>query len=442
MTIIKNGELEAFADRAIKKGVPFNSQQAEKIAREKAMYYLFREKPGRVGDIQARRGQGYLLASIDQGTQAMEALRKVPGVRWVVPFLHTPMNIFKQGIEYSPLGVATIPGAQNKQEQVAKSIVGSTVFAGTAAYIFSNDSTWAAPSGDEEKSAFYASGRQPYSIKVGDRWVSYSKLGPIAYPMAMAAALKHYTQQDPDRFDKNALEKITSALVGISGFFADQSYVQGLDNLINLPDEGWKGKAARAKLATAVPTQLIPLSSLVGWVNRNFIDPVYREVERPIDSIKASLPGLSKQLEAHSDPNGDASVRRFRLLNAFSPVRVTPEDEEFNETLRREQGARSYWEYMKDLPNSEKNRIMQDLYQNDESFYKKLEKEVRYDQLGLSEEERGLIGTRISERADTIVGMLANLDTNAEKNELVNRLYEAGIWTDATDDEVRRLLGK
>jgi len=125
------------------------------------------------------------------------------------------MNILKQGIEYSPLGITTLPGAANKTEQLAKSMVGSSVLLGASWLAMNGRTTWATPTSPKEKEAFYASGRQPYSIKIGDNWVSYSKLGPLAYPIAMASSFQWLGISDLVNAVQNAQGGVSSALTNI-----------------------------------------------------------------------------------------------------------------------------------------------------------------------------------------------------------------------------------
>lgn len=315
-TLIKGAEKEALAYKYTRMGKEISAAKLDSIATDKASYFVFRKAL----DSANKTGQGKLLANIDRLTESIYTLRKVPGVSWFIPFVQTPMNILKQGIEYSPLGVATLPGAANKTEQIGKALLGSTVMAGTAYAIQAGDSTWSAPVGEKDKEAFYAAGRQPYSIKIGNEWVSYSRLGPLAYPMAMAAAVKYYTQQDPKSITKTKLQQVGSALSGMAKFFSDQSYVQGLGDLVKTI----QGDTTAAKQAVAnFPAQVIPLESLLGWVAR-IIDPIYRHPGSPVESLKTQIPGLSKQVPAYTNPAGLPSKRQNLMFNAFSPVSATP----------------------------------------------------------------------------------------------------------------------
>lgn len=328
-TLIMEGEKEALALRAIKKGTKITESlisTIEKEAREKAEYFVFRQPIG--------AETSYLLKRVDKMTSAIYSLRNVPGVKWFIPFVTTPMNILKQGIEYSPAGFVTIPGAVNKTEQLAKALIGSMVFS-TAGYIaMKGDSTWAPPTDPKEKSYFYTSGKQPYSLRIGDYWINYSRLGPLAYPIAMAAATKHYTQQNPDRITDDTFAKTTKILSGIGGFFSDQSYVQGIGNII---DTLRGDEYAVSQTLGNLPTQLIPVSSFQRWINSYWLDPIYRKtkpgisLEGMIQDIQASILGMSKGLPAYTQPFGEQSKRDMPLSNVLSPLGISIEKKDYTE---------------------------------------------------------------------------------------------------------------
>ncbi len=326
-TLIKSGELEALAYRAGRQGKDIARDVLEAQASKRAAYYVFRQPL----DPSNATGQGKLLSGIDQLTTSVYALRKAPLVKWFIPFIQTPMNILKQGIEYSPFGIATIPGAGDKTEQFAKILMGSTVFAGAASLMLHTDSTWAAPTGETQKEAFYSSGRQPYSIKIGDQWVSYSRLGPLSYPIAIAAVIKYYTQQDPKAFDASREKKISKAIAGIAKFFSDQSYVQGLGDLVKTLQGD---VSAQKELLTSIPSQMVPLSSLTAWVAR-ILDPIYRKTNTVEASLKSRIPIVSKQVEPYTDILGEPSRRDQPIINALSPLRISREKGQFEEAYQQ-----------------------------------------------------------------------------------------------------------
>jgi len=425
-TLVKGGETNALTKRAMQQGKKILPKEIEEEAERKAKYYIFRGDVDPTGKL---TGQGTLLQQIDKMTNLIYKAREMPGIKWVIPFVQTPMNILKQGIEYSPAGFATIIGAKDKQEQLAKAIIGSFVMAGAGAVIASTDSTWSVPSNKKERDAFYASGRKPYSIKIGDTWVSYSKLGPLAYPIALASAVKYYSTQDPKRFDKSAIEKIQDGLGATLNFYADQSYLQGIQQLIDLTTgEPWEKKQAAINFTANFTRQVIPLSSLQGYVAR-IIDPVYRQAKTVPEKVMSGIPGLSTYLEPYTTPTGEEERRTNPFLNALTPFGFQQAKPEYETDYQQSQGARSFIQRLQETgepiqPTVNRYRA------SDPDFFRALQKEQQYLRFNLTNEERELVGMGVDngERARAIYGMWVNLPEE-QRGPLLGRLRATGILT-------------
>jgi hypothetical protein len=338
-TIAEAGEREALAVAARKSGQAVNEAQIAEQARKNAAEIIFR----REFDGSNESGQGLVLSQIDAAIEKVVApLQQHWATKWFVPFVRTPANIAKQGLEFSPAGLATLPGNTKKIEQLSKAMIGSTVFAGAAALALEGRTTWGVPKNRNDRKQWFAHGMQPYSIRVGDTWVSYSKLGPLAYPIAMAAAMKHYGVDDPSTAGKGDERKAMAILFGVAEFFGDQSYAQSLGDLIATA----KGdEDAQGRFLAAPARQLVPLSALQSWVAR-IVDPVYRKVSKdgPISSAadreKQGIPYASKTLEPYEDEDGRPSKRPYPAANAVSPVNVAPVNEEKLKRFREYQRER------------------------------------------------------------------------------------------------------
>lgn len=204
---------------------------------------------------------------------------------------------------------------------------------------------------------------QPYAIKVGDKWVSYSRLGPLAYPIAMAAAVKFFTEQNPNAVTDSDLQKTTKIISGIAKFFSDQSYMQGLGDFVAVAQGDM---TAVVQAASNIPSQLIPLASLQRWV-ANIIDPVYRKhgsklsVENIIQNLEAGIPFLSKNLESYKTPLGAESKRQYPFMSAVSPIGVTKENEFFAGSLDMIQQKKRLDLIKKNLKEKLRERIMPNL---------------------------------------------------------------------------------
>lgn len=357
-TMIENAEIaQAVGNRSDVSNKEL--KQIRRIAEEKAKKVIFRESL----DPENKAGQGYLLSAIDKLTTSVLKARDVKLVGWFVPFIQTPMSIFKQGIEYSPFGVTTIPGSINKREQLAKTMIGSIVFASAGMYALSGLTTWAAPTGEKDKEEFYGSGRLPYSIKLNDKWVSFSQIGPLALPFALAASLKWHFDENPKRISQTGYERLFKSLAGMMQFWSEQSFLTGIGDL----QKAVRGDTSALKSSvTNFVRQVVPLTGLQNWVT-TIIDPVFRRpdgefsVKTLTQNIMKGIPFLSEYVPAIKDKTGAEQLRDYPILNAFAAYKFSKADEE---------GEIKYQEFLLKKEEKEKknfkNQNMKDYLAGDE----------------------------------------------------------------------------
>ena len=292
-------------------------------AKEIAEYSLFRAGLDPTG----KKGQAVVLRQIDKLTNWMFKAPKF--VRWFIPFLRTPMNFAKQWIEYSPAGLATLPGAAKKKEQLAKFLLGSTATTIGAMMAANNATSWSAPKDQEDKSVFYESGRRPYSVKIGNQWVPMATFGPFALALALPAALKHYQEQSTTALTDSDLKKIGRATADMAAFFSQQTFLSGLGSFVRLA-QGDTDISLGSTLAFTAG-QMIPMEGLVRYV-ATVMDPIYRKSKGFKDTLIRDFPQLSKQLEAYKTPTGEDSRRN---LSAYiAPFTMGEEKQEYESMLQ------------------------------------------------------------------------------------------------------------
>lgn len=306
----------------------------EEQAKDDAAYRLFRQNI-------FNEDQGHVLDAIDQLTNKIEGLRKSNNpivstvAKFTVPFVKTPMNIFKQGIEYSPAGVTTLWGAKNKTQQLSKALIGSAVFAGASTLLASDRLTWSEPTDETQKNLWREAGRQPYSVKVGNKWISYQKLAPaVAFPLAMVSSLDDLRKSK--KIDDDTVDLTLKAIAKYGQFLADQSYAKSIGDLINIPKGG---EAAISQAVSNYPQQLIPYRAFSGWLAR-MLDDSQRKVDnkasfidKQMQLLMMNIPGLSQKVPARMNVKGEPIKNQNRFMNAVLPAKVTPENPELTNFL-------------------------------------------------------------------------------------------------------------
>jgi hypothetical protein len=342
MTLGRAGEEAALTQRAAKGGkVPASEAGKQKLINEGALYSVFRTKLG-------SDNQGTVLKAIDEIANKIGAARRssnpivaIPA-KWTFPFLQTPTNIFKQGIEYSPLGFATIPGAANKQEQAAKAIMGSMV-AGTAATLLASDRlTFGAPTSEKERQLWKEAGRQEYSVKVGDTWYAYNQLAPaIAFPLAMVAGV--HDMVDKKKITDDEADMVIQAFSNVGKFLFDQSYMKSMGEFLKI-GQGQGGAIERQ--ASNYVQQLFPLRGFLSWIARagdEFERQTSKDAgfwEQQIQLFMQSVPGLRGLTPTRLDSAGEPVRANNQQINAISPVRTSSIRPEADQNLELYQEQR------------------------------------------------------------------------------------------------------
>ena len=435
-TLTQRGTERSLAYR-VSKGVKVANPQSQAI--KEAQKRLFRQDIG-------EKGQGTLLSGMDEITKLVFSARssKNPIVRNIarfsLPFVKTPMNIIKQGVEYSPLGIANLPGNVAKQEALTKALMGTSIGVGTAMLLGSDRLTWAEPTNPDAKNAYRAGGLQPYSVRIGDNWVSYSKLHPaVAMNMALVAAVRDSV--DNGKIEDGQAEKILQGLSNWWQFYADQSYVKSVGDMISASRGDVEGSG---RIAANYVQQLVPFRALAGWVTR-IIDPYQRKVNpdeafvtKQLQQFMTQIPGLSQQVPARTTLEGTPIENQNRLLNAFSPNRVTTQSpqkrSEYQDTQevqklnkqadfdRKEVQAQALKMYqnMKTMSPEVANKIARETKEKNPSLFKALRTEVENDKYGLNYKERSIRSLPVEDgtRANYIARELKKLKTPEEKNAL------------------------
>ncbi len=302
--------------------------------------YLYRDKLG-VSDA----SKPLLVRALDKAGAAIIAARKeAPILSWVTPFITTPINVAKFGVERSPLGF--IGGSYGKI-QVANATIGTLISGAGAMLAMNGKTTWGAPRDKKEKALFYASGRKPYSVQIGDKWVPLQYFGPYALALALPAAYKNFKEDTKTAPTDEEFKVIGDAVMGAGGYIAQQTPLSGLAGFFKALD----GEEDFTFWSTAAFTsqQALPLIGLVKYVN-SIYDPIYRKATGTdpktgkkmgyVEAMEKDLPGLSQDLPGYPTLNKKGKedkklpLAEREPMNYWLPYDVGMDEEAFDILLK------------------------------------------------------------------------------------------------------------
>lgn len=287
--------------------------EALEQAQKQAEYWLFRQK----ADPKNLTGQGYLLSAVDKLSSSISGL---PGRKWFIPFIQTPTNVAKQFLEFSPAGLATIPGNKNPVEQLAKTSAGTVAMLIGAKLAAEGRLSWAAPTSPEDKAIFYET-RKPFSVKVGDTWVPMQYFGPFALALALPAAYEYYDKVEKKSLTSTQAQKAYNTILNSFQFMTNQTFLTGLNNYVQVlsgdPDYSFPSSAG------FTATQAVPYSGLLRYIS-TIVDPTMRKSKKFMDSFYTTIPGMSDKAFPYLDPMGQPVQRD--PINYITPYDIKESD--------------------------------------------------------------------------------------------------------------------
>jgi hypothetical protein len=184
------------------------------------------------------------------------------------------------------------------------------------------------PKNREERITWIAAGNQPYSVRVGDTWFSYSRLDPLSTMLGSVADLFMAAQYTRD--DEEALDQLTYAMNALwfstTNNLTNKSYLQGFKSFLEMitgQDPSRFQKWTKQQVAGG----WMPFGSAVGTL-ANTIDPTRRSVDADfmdgiLDSVVNRIPGLSTN-EPVRDAFGKPILRADQLgPDVLSPIATT-----------------------------------------------------------------------------------------------------------------------
>lgn len=238
-------------------------------------------------------------------------------LKWITPFVKTPVNIAKDAIRTSPAGVAMAmreTGAERSMTlgQAAVGSAGALFFAVKA---MEGKITGAAPKNAADRKRFFQEGKLPYALKIGNKWVQYRRMEPFATVIGLIAdANRLYNEKDLSDADLGQISMEAVKLIGKNAI--DKTFMSSLTNLVNAVEDP---ERYGEKFLTSYSSSVVPFSGEVRAI-ANMTDDTMREPKGIVESIKSGLPGLSKTIRPRLDQFGEPVKKIGALERGLSPI--------------------------------------------------------------------------------------------------------------------------
>ena len=211
-------------------------------------------------------------------------------LQYIVPFKRTPANIASFALERTPLALihALKKTGIERREALAKIGVGTILGITAMQFVTEGLITGGGPKDKNKRDALYRTGWQPYSLKIGDKYYSYSRLEPLGSIIGMATDMKELIDEGTNK--KTINELAGQIALSFTKNITSKTFMSGFVNAMDaISDPQRYGE----KWINQLTGSVIP--SGVGGAARE-IDPKLRRTETPLDVIKSKIPLVSESL--------------------------------------------------------------------------------------------------------------------------------------------------
>ncbi len=280
----------------------------------------------------------------------------VPVLKPWAMFLRVPANVFNATTNFTPLahfraelgvkGEKYRKGGtgENQWRNFTKDernrlhlqgVIGSVLMAGLTARILSKDDVNISASGPNDpnkKAQLKAGGWNPYSIKVGNRWISY-KDSPLLVPLAIVGHVADAVRYQKSKSDLVLGNRVLDAVSHAPQIIFQTSMLSGLSDLMSaLGGQGGDVVKSLERTLGSIPANLaIPYNRLLQQVDQSFDEKVYKEnaavdavpFARRMGDVQTDIQGRARTFSPFtrfsSEENKDPVDSLLRQKNIFIP---------------------------------------------------------------------------------------------------------------------------
>lgn len=322
-TLNERGEAYTLAIRqAVSEGLNLNTREFRERVAE-----LVQNPPEEMAAAVKAAGERFTFnEELGVGGKKLQALVKhYPILQFIAPFIRTPLNIATELGRLTPIAPALgswvadfKAGGARQAKAMAELTIGTSLMSAVFSWALDGTITGQGDPDPGKKRIQLASGWQPYSVKIGDKYYSYQRVQPVGTLMGLAADMatvwEHTTDEEADK-----LPKILAVAFGNA--VTNQTFLQGITNVVQAASEPTR---FGPKLAQNYAGSIVPaVSGQAAQMN----DPLQREVNSMLDAIKNRIPGVREDLLPKRDAFGEPVQNKEKLGFVF-PIAISAKSDD------------------------------------------------------------------------------------------------------------------
>lgn len=250
-----------------------------------------------------------------------------PESRYILPIFTVPANAIGEGVRRIPVvgqlmgetvrELSGQAGAAAQAEAYGRALSGASVMMGGFAMARAGLLTGPGPADAHARQVWEMQGFQPYSIRLGDHWVSYNRLDVVGNLLAIPAAIY-------DRSVHSQMDNQSATFAGVAAlaqYFKDQAALQGISDLMSFGGSPQESQSFLRRLQNQTASGFVP--NFITQMGRNNLDPDLRTARNPFEAILNKLPGASKLLDPQRNPLGEETHKIQNAGMNLLPISIT-----------------------------------------------------------------------------------------------------------------------
>jgi len=271
---------------------------------------------------------------------------QIPEARAILPVFNVPANALGETIRRIPIinlalkenrdELLGLKGPLAQNEAHGRMLVGGAFLGIGYQWASSGVITGAGPSDPAERATWRLK-HQPYSIRIGDKWVDYSRFDILGTILSIPAdTFDNSVHRETDR---NLFELMATSTSALSEFFRDRAALQSVSELLNLGQSDNQDIGFFERLAASTASGLTTPNFLTSLA-RDTGDPTVNTTTGIWKRVLDRIPGFSSTLENRKNIWGE-DIRRPRdtLVEGALPLTISPavtfEDDPASDELAR-----------------------------------------------------------------------------------------------------------
>jgi hypothetical protein len=253
--------------------------------------------------------------------------QNLPESRYVLPIFNVPANAIGETLRRAPfLGqvfketqqeLSGNLGAISQANAYGRFLSGGAMMLGGFAMARGGMMTGGGPA-DPNQRRLWLMDHQPYSIRMGDNWVSYDRLGTVGDVLGITSSVfDHSVYHDVD-----SPHGVWAGMAALAQYFKDKSSLQGVASLLNFGGDPGESQNVLENWAHSVEGGFVP--AFVTQLGRNNLDPKVRTVRTAFDAVLNRLPGASTLLDPARNVLGEDVYRPQAAGFGVLPINLSP----------------------------------------------------------------------------------------------------------------------